>query len=342
MGSGGTGSDIDASAGGSTGSGGSTGPGGSTGGSGVTGVGGSGGSTGGTQPTADARPDAPGTAGASGMAGNGGAGGGGFDAREARVDARPDASVDAPVEVGCPNPTQCALKAALVHRYMFNGAATSTTVTDSVGNANGTVVGTTLSGAGTVVFAGDATAVNDQYVNLPNGIIRQLTNATVEVWFSWAGGNAWQRIFDFGDSNGGAEGTQGAAVTTFYLTPLGGGPAFSFAALKNGVNQTGPMETRAVSATSVVSGPLTQIAVVVDDTNNQLNLYRNGALDASAVLTDPLSVLNDINNWIGRSQYSGDPHLGATIYDFRIYNVALPAASVQASFTGGTDPAFLN
>jgi hypothetical protein len=319
-GSAGTGPDVDANP---------AGPGGSNG---SAGFGGSAGTSAGGQPIADAQPDSAG--GAGGMGGNAGSGAG-FDAREATVDARPEAGVDAPPEVGCTNPAQCALKAALVHRYSFNG--TGTAVIDSVGNADGTVVGTTLSGNGTLIFPGGTA---DDYVNLPNGIIRSLTDATIEIWLAWGGGAAWQRLFDFGNSTG-AEGTQGMASTSLYVTPEGGGPTVMFAGFKRS-DQTGPAETRALGTQGLAAGPLTQITVVVDDANNMISLYRNGALQGSAAFNDSLSILNDVNNWIGRSQYSADPHLWATIHEFRIYNIALSAAQLQLSFTGGTDPTFLN
>jgi len=261
--------------------------------------------------------------------------GGRLDASEAAVDARADASADAPPETGCANPVQCALRAALAHRYTFSGAGTA--VNDSVGTANAAVVNTTLAGNGTLVLAG---GTNDQYVNFPNGIIKSLTNVTVEMWITWMGGAAWQRAFDFGDSTG-AEGTQGQAVTTFYLSPQGGGPTTMLAAFKRS-DQTGPTETRAVGAAALPMNTMVHIAVVLDSTNHLLSLYLNGAPDGSIAFPDSPAVLNDINNWLGRSQYSADPHFGGIYHEFRIYNAALTAAQVQASFMAGTDPAYLN
>ena len=294
-------------------------------------VGGSGGDVGGGlgsggATAADAQSD-------SSSAGGGG-GGGIVDARrEATVDARADASIDAPREAGCLNPTQCALKAALVHRYSFGG--TGTVVTDSVGTAHGTVVNGQLSGTGNVVLGGT------QYIDLPNGIIHTLTNATLEIWLNWAGGNAWQRIWDFGNSMTG-ENTQGMATTSLYVTPVGAAPdpITALAAFKR-ADQTGPLETRAVSASPLAGGVMVQIAVVLDDTNNVMSMYRNGALDGTVAWADTLSLLDDVNNWLGRSQYV-DPNLTATLFEFRIYNVALSPAAVQESFAGGTDPLFLN
>src|SRR6266542_1829695 len=71
-------------------------------------------------------------------------------------------------DAGCSNATLCSiLKSALVHRYSFDG--TGTVATDSVGAAHGTVVNAELAGDGTVVLDG---ASSDQYVDLPNGIVR--------------------------------------------------------------------------------------------------------------------------------------------------------------------------
>jgi hypothetical protein len=241
-------------------------------------------------------------------------------------------SEPAPMMMMCPDATTC-LKSALVHRYSFTG--TGTTVKDSVGTSDGTVMNGTLSGSGDVVLAGGATPV---YVDLPNGIIKSLTNATLEAWVSWAGGNGWQRLFDFGDAGQG-ENVTGSASTTLYLTPQAGGPVAMLAAFKRS-DQTFDVETRAISQTPLAMNTVSHVAVVVDHDGGFLTLYRNGALDGVTPFTDSLSSLNDINNWLGRSQYSGDPPFTGTIQEFRIYNAALSNDVVMASFTAGPDATF--
>jgi hypothetical protein len=57
--------------------------------------------------------------------------------------------------------------------------------------------------------------------------------------------------------------------------------------------------------------------------------------------TGQLSQISDVNNWLGRSQYSNDPELNATFDEFRIYDVALTAAQIQTSATAGPDATFL-
>jgi hypothetical protein len=72
-----------------------------------------------------------------------------------------------------------------------------------------------------------------------------------------------------------------------------------------------------------------------------LHLYLDGADAGSKALTGSLSSINDINNWLGRSQYSPDAEFGGSLYEFRIYNRALSAGQIALSFADGPDPAYL-
>jgi hypothetical protein len=342
----------DAGAGGGSiaGSGGETGDttsgpgGGSTGAAG--GDGGASGASVGTAGGSGGRVGSSGGAGSSGgKGGSGGTQGGAAGTLEAGAkdqasDPIVEPTVDASVDSGCPNPTLCDLKAQLLHRYTFNG--TGTTVTDSVGTAHGTVMNAQLSGSGTVVLVSGAT---EQYVDLPNGIIKSLTNATFEVWVTWSGGAGWQRIFDFGDSDMG-EGMRGAALTSLYLTPQAmvvpsfPGPPVMLAGFKRAAQMAD--QVRSLSSIALPTGAMVEIAVVVDATNHILSLYRNGAFESSVAFTDSLSTVNDINVWLGRSQWSADPAFSGTLHEFRIYGAALSLTSINASSLAGPDPAFLN
>jgi hypothetical protein len=204
------------------------------------------------------------------------------------------------------------------------------------------VVNTRLSGNGSVTLSG---ATGNQYVGLPSGIVSQLTNATFEVWVTWNGGGGWQRIFDFGD--GVVVGPDIKGSTTLYLTPKAGsspnysGPATLLTAFKR-ADQTTAQELNLWATTAMATGTVVHVAVVVDDSNNQIALYRNGILENSSPFSDSLSLLNDVNNRLGQSQYSADPEFGGTIFEFRIYNVALSASLIQASFAAGSDAPGLN
>jgi hypothetical protein len=285
-----------------------------------------GGSTGGTSTGGTNAGGEPPTSGGAPDTTDGGAGG------EGPVDACPnDDDKLAPGKCGCGVPESCtALKDALAHRYSFN--QTGSTIVDSVGTRNGTLVGATAS-MGKVVFNGTATS----YLDLPNGTISGLRNASFEIWLVWGGGAPWQRIFDFG-SNDKGEGNQGEGATYLYLTPSDGTTSNALRATFSLKGVTS--ETVARAAAPLPTGTTQHLVLVVDDTNNELRLYLNGTVAALTGLTQSLSSLKDVNNWVGRSNFADGP-LKATIDEVRIYEAALTQAQVQASYGFGPNPSFL-
>lgn len=235
---------------------------------------------------------------------------------------------DAVGEAGC-----LGLKAALVHRYSFDGAGS--VAADSAGSADGTVVGTTLGGSGRLALTG---GMSDQYVDLPNGLLSSLTDATIEIWLEWDGGNGWQRIFDFGSSSAG-EDAQENGVTYLFVTPQNSTTDLIRVAFSTDGNAN---ETSADAAISLPIGVETHLAVVVDDTNNLLSLYLDGAVSGAPVaFSGHLSGLMDVNNWIGRSQFQQDDELGGAVDELRIYDAALTDEQIALSASSGPDPIFL-
>jgi hypothetical protein len=77
--------------------------------------------------------------------------------------------------------------------------------------------------------------------------------------------------------------------------------------------------------------------VVYDRPNGVVRIYVNGIRTTAAAATLPLIAVNDINCWLGRSQWSGDPMFGGTIDEFRIYNGPLLDDDIAASFAAGPD-----
>jgi hypothetical protein len=256
-----------------------------------------------------------------------------------------------------PGPCGCGVPdnqpACLAHRYTFDdvsgpadagagagdgGAAATGTIVDSVGGANGTAFGVTLTGSGSVTMAGGQT---DQHIELPAGMISALgNNATFEAWVNWAGGAFWQRIFDFGTSDVGA-GNQGNGLAFIFLTPLGqpaGGGGFLMVSMQNAGL------TEAPGTALLPSMMMEHLAVVVDGGSGgdgggpTVSLYLNGALVKTSPMTSsPLSMLPDVNNWLGKSQFAADPEFAGTYYEFRIYSSARTADQIMASFNAGPD-----
>ena len=247
-----------------------------------------------------------------------------------------------PEKVGC---------SGLVHRYSFDGVGTA--VVDSVGAADGTVVGAALDGQGSLSVVG---AIGDQaqYVVLPHGLLRGLHDATFEAWINWAGSAArdgtrtpWQRIFDFGEGTTGIEGEQasgGDALSYLFLTPQTARRTAT-EELATRVAFQVPHDPQSVSLETVVNtSPLTvavdtHIGAVVDSRAHRLSLFVNGAIVGATdvVQDDPLSYVYDINDWLGRSQFPADDGFTGTFLEFRIYSIALTGPQIHSSFDAGPD-----
>jgi len=69
-----------------------------------------------------------------------------------------------------------------------------------------------------------------------------------------------------------------------------------------------------------------------------LALYTNGVLAAqNSSVTTPMSAVNDLYSFIGRSLYNGDSYFDFNLDEFRIYNGALTATEIAATQALGPD-----
>jgi hypothetical protein len=225
----------------------------------------------------------------------------------------------------------------LIHRYSFNEAAGSTTVKDSAGTADGTIIGQgAVFGGGQLTMPGGTSSSADPstiaaYVDLPNGIISVLTNVTFEAWVTWQGSGPWQRIFDFGTSASGEDFSDGNGNYIF-LTPQGDVDLhFSVRDPATGG------EPAPINAPTVM--PANQemlITVTYDHIANIARLYTNAVLVGSGAAPVDLTTIVDVNNWLGRSQWPDGIFQGK--YDeFRIWNGALLPDEVAAHYAAGPD-----
>lgn len=81
--------------------------------------------------------------------------------------------------------------------------------------------------------------------------------------------------------------------------------------------------------------------MVLDPVGVTVALYIDGVFANSATTSAALSGLRDGDNWLGRSHLTADPSLNASMSELRIYNTALSAPELDASFQAGPDPSFL-
>jgi hypothetical protein len=86
---------------------------------------------------------------------------------------------------------------------------------------------------------------------------------------------------------------------------------------------------------------LFEVAVVVDAAAQELRLYLDSRDQGHVTLLEPLSAIEDVNNWLGRSQFAKDQRFGGSFLEFRIYDKALSSAELADSYRFGDSPAFL-
>ena len=250
-------------------------------------------------------------------------------------------------------------QAALINRYSFNdlaaGAPAGTTITDSVGGANGVIIGDGASFTGGAInLPGGPGASTAAYVDLPNGLLSTHNTVTFEAWFTVESTtNAWGRVWDFGSSAGGevpGSGGGGEGQDYFMYAPMQGGDInLQRNALRNLDPLTLGTGTAPVNGAEIDNDPNLPsllnteyyIATVWQDDGaggGIFSTYRDGVLVGGPTATNYNATdMNDVNNWLGRSNWTGDGYYDGDINEFRIWNQALDANTVAASFAAGPD-----
>ena len=239
-----------------------------------------------------------------------------------------------------------------VHRYSFDGTGgDGTPITDSTGGADGVLRGdtggsieTALTGTGQANLRGGSSA-DSGYIDLPNGIVSALTEATFEAWATWESNGNWVRLFDFGDTTIGEVaspgGAFGGASNLLLTTGEGaGGGAMQFTRQED----AGGTDRLPGTQRWPIDGQEHHIAVVYtsDPTPGSggeglMELYFDGQFIASRTTDTTLADLVDVNNWLGRSNWSGDANFDGLFNEFRIYDQALTDRQILANFQAGPD-----
>lgn len=225
-----------------------------------------------------------------------------------------------------------AASADLVNRWSFSETGGAGTVlVDSVGGQNATItdvganngdVGT--SNAGQVTLTGGAKADSD-FVSLPNNILNIHTDATIELWATNITVQNWSRLFSFGSTTS----------NNLFMSWTKGTDLNS-----DRVGFTIGSENRIDDSMS----PYTlnteyHVAMVIDDDGGaggitQVSVYRDGAFRGSFDTTYDLNQLIETENTLGRAKFN-DNVANALFNELRIYDGALSAAEVAASFAEG-------
>ena len=138
---------------------------------------------------------------------------------------------------------------------------------------------------------------------------------TVACWLYWRGGDAWQRLWDFGN---------GTSQYMFFTPKSDSGMRFS---IKNGGD-----EQQVRSSRNMPLNKWTHVALTIDE--NGAKLYINGELEAeNTEINIRPSDFRPSLNYIGHSQFAADPDLKAYVDDFRIFNYALTPSEINELVT---------
>jgi hypothetical protein len=239
-----------------------------------------------------------------------------------------------------------------VHRYTMNGltsAANGTLVVDS-GSKAGPVTNAFIRGAGANFTAagidlpgGDSHT--NAYIDLPNGIMSgnldsaPNSSVTLETWVTIQSTQNWSRYMDFGTTAiGEVPGAGGDFNGEQYITVsanIGTDPSSrmehlrSLAVVDNRVNIDLPNTLNLNQEVHVV--------MVYDATFQEWRWYKDGVLqDWMSDNTGPTSI-NDVNNWLGRSMWSGDSNTDGVYNEFRVYDYALSPNQILGNKLAGPD-----
>jgi hypothetical protein len=239
------------------------------------------------------------------------------------------------------------------HRWSFSG-----NLNDSLGGAHGTLIDP---GEPTARFLDgklDLSAnrgepsrapTNDAYVDLPNGLVGGTNGkVTFETWVEPTKNRVRANIFRFevaAVEGKGAHGEEQQAkpsedFKSIFLIPLEESGNFIVRTQKvnrifqadAGFGLKGEGEKHfvvTIDSEDVSAGP-----------NGTMMLYLDGKLVASSrIFQGFLATFKDNNCWLGRA-FAANPFFSGVYNEFRIYDRALSAAEVQASYQGGPDFSF--
>ena len=217
----------------------------------------------------------------------------------------------------------------LMHRYHFaNGNAH-----DSVGTANGTLVGNAAITGGQLVIPNTTSAAPaTDYLQLPAGI---LTNAaygmdpavTVEAWATISPNQyTWANLFDFGnrDSSGDSEYDIHVCVHSSDDATIAGISDSDNANVDYQYIDLG-------SGSSLDDSTNVHITAVYDPPAGYVAIYLNGVLaGVDDYVTIPMSGVEDVRNISGADNWPV-PGMQGSIAEFRIYNGVLQPEDVAAT-----------
>lgn len=240
-----------------------------------------------------------------------------------------------------PGISPVALTKPPVHRWSFNNtagaAADGSTIPDSLGGLDAVVRGNNGSFTGTgLTVPGGAPGDNPAYVDLPNGLISANDRVSIELWATQTTNKTWSRIMSFGVSSGGEVAGPGGSFNGSENLVLYGNQDGN---ANNRIQRTGGTISNGADArlsnNSVQLGTEFHYVIVFDPDFAEWRLYRNGFLMEVLPETQGPKSIEDVNNWLGRSEFAGDQYFNGTFNELRVYNYTLSESEIRGNTVAG-------
>jgi hypothetical protein len=214
------------------------------------------------------------------------------------------------------------------HRYSFINNAN-----DSVGTANGTLVGTGATINNGLSLPGTGTSGSPSgYVSLPNGIVKGDTSVTVDCWVTQAAAREWAEIWSFGVSGG---------SVNFGLIPDSSSGNMRVAFTPSG----GEVD---INSPGLASGTEYYICVTYNNATTNAVLYTNGVIDAGSGNPGTTSfsgtnyspggfggINGTTDDGLGIDPFGGDDQFRGTIYELRIWSGVVSPLYLTATTLAG-------
>ena len=206
-----------------------------------------------------------------------------------------------------------------IHRYSFAGSGgAGAKLADSIGGAHGVLRSGTgrsrLDGKGRLVLASND--ARDGYAELPPRMLSELTDVSVEVWFTpTARKYNWNSVWRFGDGRG-----------DFFWYPFRTLTVHRAEIAVAGRNED-------IQRKRVPAAPGKQMHIVVTydrdrgDGRPLLSYYRDGKLAGRLATTKQLRDVDDTQNRLGP--------IAGVYEELRVYDIALGPDAVRRSFAAG-------
>ncbi|MGA2853212.1 MAG: LamG-like jellyroll fold domain-containing protein, partial [Verrucomicrobiota bacterium] len=155
----------------------------------------------------------------------------------------------------------------------------------------------------------------NSYVQLPVNIAEGGA-FTFAAWVYWNGGNAWQRIFDFGNDTS----------HYLFLTPSSGSTTLRFA-INNGSG-----EQTVERSGALASGSWQHVAVTLNGSTAVLYVNGTSVATNNSVTIAP-SAFSPIKNYLGKSQFP-DPLFSGKLDEVEIADFTMTPAQISALYNG--------